>query len=102
MPRTCCGLSWSCTALELKVSELERRLRSDSTTSGTPPPKDPIGAKDEHSHAERAVLRARGLHPASTGKRGSRASYSAVMINPANTAQATRGLGIDAYLSPRC
>jgi hypothetical protein len=39
------SVSWSCTALELKVSELERRLRSDSTTSGTPPPKDPIGRR---------------------------------------------------------
>ena len=31
--------------LELRVAELERRLGSDSTTSGTPPSKDPIGAR---------------------------------------------------------
>ena len=30
--------------LELRAAELERRLGSDSTTSGTPPSKDPIGA----------------------------------------------------------
>lgn len=29
--------------LELRLAELERRLGSDSTTSGTPPSKDPIG-----------------------------------------------------------
>src|SRR5260370_9016274 len=38
--------------LELKVAELERRLGSDSTTSGTPPSKDPIGAR-ERRKAER-------------------------------------------------
>ena len=29
--------------LELKAAELERRLGQDSTTSGTPPSKDPVG-----------------------------------------------------------
>jgi len=38
--------------LELRVAELERRLGSDSTTSGTPPSKDPIGAR-ERRKAER-------------------------------------------------
>jgi Family of unknown function (DUF6444) len=37
---------------ELRVAELERRLGSDSTTSGTPPSKDPIGAR-ERCKAER-------------------------------------------------
>lgn len=32
--------------LELKVAELERRLGSDSTTSGTPPSKDTIAARE--------------------------------------------------------
>ena len=32
--------------LELKVAELERRLGQDSTTSGTPPSKDPIAARE--------------------------------------------------------
>jgi transposase len=38
--------------LELRVAELERRLASDSTISGTPPSKDPIGAR-ERRKAER-------------------------------------------------
>jgi transposase len=38
--------------LELRVAELERRLGSDSTTSGLPPSKDPIGAR-ERRKAER-------------------------------------------------
>ncbi|MGD0935283.1 MAG: hypothetical protein ABR922_12015 [Streptosporangiaceae bacterium] len=29
--------------LELRVAELERRLGPDSTTSGTPPSRDPVG-----------------------------------------------------------
>jgi Family of unknown function (DUF6444) len=39
--------------LELRVAELERRIGQDSTTSGTPPSKDPIGAR-ERRNAERA------------------------------------------------
>jgi transposase len=39
--------------LELKVAEMERRLGSDSTTSGTPPSKDSIAAR-ERRKAERA------------------------------------------------
>jgi Transposase IS66 family/Family of unknown function (DUF6444) len=35
-----------CRLLELKVAELERRLGQDSTTSGTPPSKDPIAARE--------------------------------------------------------
>lgn len=42
--------------LELRVAELERRLGSDSTTSGTPPSKDPIGAREQRK-AERARQR---------------------------------------------
>jgi len=42
-----------CRLLELKVAELERRLRRDSTTSGIAPSKDPIGAR-ERRKAERA------------------------------------------------
>jgi len=32
--------------LELRVAELERRLGSDSTNSGIPPSKDPLGARE--------------------------------------------------------
>ena len=42
--------------LELRVAELERRLGSDSTTSGTPPSRDPIGAREQRK-AERARQR---------------------------------------------
>lgn len=42
--------------LELRVAELERRLGADSTTSGTPPSKDPIGAREQRK-AERARQR---------------------------------------------
>jgi transposase len=42
--------------LELKVAELERRLGQDSTISGTPPSKDPVGAR-ERRRAERAKER---------------------------------------------
>jgi|HubBroStandDraft_6_1064221.scaffolds.fasta_scaffold26819_3 transposase len=38
--------------LKLRAAELERRLGSDSTTSGTPPSKDPIGARQRRK-AER-------------------------------------------------
>jgi transposase len=40
--------------LELKVAELERRLGSDSTTSGTPPSKDPIGARERRTAERKA------------------------------------------------
>jgi len=42
--------------LELRVAELERRLGSDSTNSGIPPSKDPIGAR-ERRKAERQKQR---------------------------------------------
>jgi transposase len=42
--------------LELRVAELERRLGSDSTNSGVPPSKDPIGAR-ERRKAERTKVR---------------------------------------------
>jgi transposase len=42
--------------LELRVAELERRLGQDSTTSGMPPSKDPVGAREQR-RAERARQR---------------------------------------------
>jgi transposase len=63
--------------LELKVAELERRLRSDSTTSGTPPSKDPIAARErrkaerkkerQSSERERSKDRRRGGQPGHPG-----------------------------------
>jgi len=61
--------------LELRVAELERRLGQDSTNSGTPPSKEPIGAKErrkarrrQESERERRQDRKRGGQP---GHRGS-------------------------------
>jgi len=62
--------------LELRVAELERRLESDSTTSGTPPSRDPIGARErrkadrkarQSSERERRADRKRGGQPGHPG-----------------------------------
>ncbi len=39
--------------LKLRVAELERRLGQDSTNSGTPPSKEPIGAKERRKAGRR-------------------------------------------------
>jgi hypothetical protein len=63
--------------LELRVAELERRLGSDSTNSGIPPSKDPIGARErrkagrtkerQSSERERRKDRRRGGQPGHPG-----------------------------------
>jgi hypothetical protein len=63
--------------LELRVAELERRLGSDSTNSGIPPSKDPIGALErrkagrkkerQSSERERRKDRKRGGQPGHPG-----------------------------------
>jgi transposase len=63
--------------LELRVAELERRLGSDSTTSGTPPSKDSIEARErrkagrekerQSSERERRKDRKRGGQPGHRG-----------------------------------
>jgi len=59
--------------LELRVAELERRLGSDSTNSGIPPSKDPIGARErrkaerQSSERERRKDRKRGGQPGHRG-----------------------------------
>jgi len=77
----CCGLScrlsWSgYRRRELRLAELERRLGSDSTTSGTPPSKDPIGPRERRkaerkarqtSERERRADRSRGGQPGHPG-----------------------------------
>ena len=54
----CCGRSWTLPweryrRLELRVAELERRLGQDSTNSGTPTSKEPIGAKERRKAGRR-------------------------------------------------
>ena len=65
-----------CRLLELKVAEMERRLGSDSTTSGTPPSKDTIEARErrrserrarQSSERERRKDRRRGGQPGHAG-----------------------------------
>ena len=62
--------------LELRVAELERRLGQDSTNSGTPTSKEPIGAKErrkaerrqrQESERERRKDRKRGGQPGHPG-----------------------------------
>jgi transposase len=62
--------------LELRVAELERRLGSDSTTSGTPPSKGPIRARErrtaerkarQSSERDRRADRRRGGQPGHPG-----------------------------------
>jgi len=68
--------------LELKVAELERRLGSDSTTSGTPPSRESIEARErrkaerkarQSSERERRADRKRGGQPGHAGTGLSRA-----------------------------
>jgi len=54
--------------LELRVAELERRVGSDSTNSGIPPSKDPIGAWERRkAERERRRDRKRGGQPGHPG-----------------------------------
>jgi Transposase IS66 family len=59
--------------LELRVAELERRLSMDSSDSGTPSSKEPVGAKEarkarQQSERERRKDRKRGGQPGHQGK----------------------------------
>jgi transposase len=60
--------------LELRLAELERRLGMDSSDSGTPSSKEPIGAKErrralrQESERERRKDRRRGGQPGHPGK----------------------------------
>ena len=61
--------------LELRLAELERRLRMDSSDSGTPSSKEPIGTKErrraerQESERERRKDRRRGGQPGHPGRR---------------------------------
>jgi len=60
--------------LELRLAELERRRRIDSTDSGTPTSKEPIGARErrraerQQSERERRKDRRRGGQPGHRGR----------------------------------
>jgi len=59
--------------LELRLAELERRLSMDSTDSGTPSSREPVGAKQarrarQQSERERRKDRKRGGQPGHQGK----------------------------------
>jgi hypothetical protein len=59
--------------LELRLAEVERRLGMDSTDSGTPSSKEPVGAKEarrtrQQSGRERSKDRRRGGQPGHQGK----------------------------------
>jgi len=61
--------------LELRIAELERRLRMDSSDSGTPPSKEPIGAREQRrarqrqqSERERRADRKAGGQPGHPGR----------------------------------
>ena len=60
--------------LELRLAELERRLRMDSTDSGTPTSKEPVGARErrraerQESERERRKDRRRGGQPGHPGR----------------------------------
>ncbi len=95
--------------LELRVAELERRLEQDSTTSGTPPSKDPIGARErrkaergkqrQSSERERRKDRKRGGQPGHPGAglpRDPDPDERAEMPPPAECSRC--GTGLDAVL----
>ena len=60
--------------LELRLAELERRLRMDSTDSGTPTSKEPVGVRErrraerQESERERRKDRRRGGQPGHPGR----------------------------------
>lgn len=56
--------------LELRVAELERRVRMDSGNSSTPPSKEPLGAKARLKAARRASLRERSAQRKPGGQPG--------------------------------
>jgi transposase len=95
--------------LELKVAELERQLGSDSTTSGTPPSKDPIEARErrkaervrdrQSSERERRKDRKRGGQPGHPGAGLSRDPDPAKTVGLPPPAECSRcGGGLDAAL----
>ena len=59
--------------LGLRLAELERRLRMDSTDSGTPPSKEPIGARERRRAERQESERERRRTAAGAGSPATRA-----------------------------
>ncbi len=74
--------------LELRVAELERRVRMDSGNSSTPPSKEPLGAKARRRAARRASLRERSKQRKPGGQPGHPGSGLEPERNPDRTEQA--------------
>ena len=95
--------------LELRVTELERRLSMDSSDSGTPSSKERIGAKEarrarQQSERERRKDRKRGGQPGHEGKglqRDPDPDVSKDAEPPAECRRCTAGLGGAEAVDPR-
>jgi transposase len=74
--------------LELRVAELERRVRMDSGNSSTPPSKEPLAAKARRKAARRASLRERSKQRKPGGQPGHRGSGLEPERDPDRTEQA--------------
>jgi hypothetical protein len=74
--------------LELRVAELERRVRMDSGNSSTPPSKEPLGAKARRKAARRASLRERSAQRKPGGQPGHEGAGLEPERDPDRTGQA--------------
>jgi hypothetical protein len=74
--------------LELRVAELERRLRMDSRNSSTPPSKEPLAARARRKAAQRASQRERSKHRKPGGQPGHAGSGLEPEADPDRTEQA--------------
>jgi hypothetical protein len=87
--------------LELRVAELERRVRMDSGNSSTPLSKEPVGAKARRKAARRASLRERSKQRRPRGQPGHEGSGLEPERDPDRTEEAeppaecrSRGAGL--------
>jgi transposase len=74
--------------LELRVAELERRLRMDSGNSSTPPSKEPLAARARRKAAQRASQRERSKQRKPGGQPGHAGSGLEPEADPDRTEQA--------------
>jgi len=62
--------------LELRIAEQEGRLGMDSTNSGTPTSKEPLGASTAWARSARATRTASGVRGPHPGRRGGRPGHA--------------------------